>query len=683
MHVPSTSCPCRATARRKRAMTSKGFGYGSPLFVEYEVAGERRKAVLETMAPSTYGHDHFSDRAQSILWEHSAFNDLPRHVRSLDSGAFLDSGRLLSTGSAREFFLLTEYVDGTGYFKDLERLRNGGPATEQDFSRVEALAAYVAEIHAKETGFTRSLYPPHPRPSGTRRMHHGNHRQLPALLRVHRSGTFCSASKRPAWNGVGASRTGQDDSARYTAISIPGTSCSGQARTLPCSTGHGGNGAKPADDVATMSINYLFFSLQRSGRMEGDLGEPVPAVLGHLPGTHGRPRDVRSHRAFLCMAGAGHRQPGLVSPPRRGSPPKALHVHRECACRAPLRSGRRDEVPGMSGGFALWLTGIPASGKSSITRGTGPGTAGPAGAGRRARIGPFADYSDAEPELQRRRAGPLLSPVGPARAGHHPGGVNVIFDATANKRAYRDRARGWIQRFVEVYLDCPLQVCTARDPKGIYAGAARNKTGTVPGLQAAYEPPRLARARSRRPNPSTGERGQNFRKTKTPAIHINSSFLPIYETHLTGKCTSITIPPMGKKVTYERWINLFLPDGWNEREEMGFVLLEKEGWPGMMQLSFIEREETRHTPSDAARNYLEDTLEERDIPFPREAVKIEDRGNLECRHDGLYLQRKGRGDPLAGMVPGGQDACAHGGLCLQSRIRRAAPGRSIDGSSPT
>ena len=85
---------------------------------------------------------------------------------------------------------------------------------------------------------------------------------------------------------------------------------------------------------------------------------------------------------------------------------------------------------------------------------------------------------------------------------------------------------------------------------------------------------------------------------------------------------------MGKKITYERWINLFLPDGWHEREEMGFVLLEKDNWPGMIQLSFIEREETKMSPLDAARMLLEDTLEERDIPFPREAVKTEDRGDI-------------------------------------------------------
>jgi len=61
---------------------------------------------------------------------------------------------------------------------------------------------------------------------------------------------------------------------------------------------------------------------------------------------------------------------------------------------------------------------------------------------------------------------------------------------------------------------------------------------------------------------------------------------------------------------------------------MGFVLLEKEGWPGMVQLSFIEREETSLSPADAARMLLEDTLEERDIPFPREAVKVEERGDM-------------------------------------------------------
>ncbi len=68
-------------------------------------------------------------------------------------------------------------------------------------------------------------------------------------------------------------------------------------------------------------------------------------------------------------------------------------------------------------------------------------------------------------------------------------GINVIFDATANQRGYRDHARSLIRRFVEVYVDCPLEICMKRDPKGIYGRAMSGKAITVPGVQASYEPP--------------------------------------------------------------------------------------------------------------------------------------------------------------------------------------------------
>jgi len=61
---------------------------------------------------------------------------------------------------------------------------------------------------------------------------------------------------------------------------------------------------------------------------------------------------------------------------------------------------------------------------------------------------------------------------------------------------------------------------------------------------------------------------------------------------------------------------------------MGFVLLEKDGWPGLVQLSFLEREDSKIPLEEAARVLLEDILEERDVPFPREAVKVENRGDM-------------------------------------------------------
>jgi hypothetical protein len=128
----------------------KTFGYGTPFFLEFEIGGKIRRAVLETMSPSSFGHDHFSDRAQTILWEHGAFNALPRHVRSLDSGAFLRSGALISTGQTEEFFLLTEFVEGEGYFRDLDRIGRTGTATGSDIARARNLSAYLAGIHARK-----------------------------------------------------------------------------------------------------------------------------------------------------------------------------------------------------------------------------------------------------------------------------------------------------------------------------------------------------------------------------------------------------------------------------------------------------------------------------------------------------------------------------------------------------
>jgi adenylylsulfate kinase len=60
----------------------------------------------------------------------------------------------------------------------------------------------------------------------------------------------------------------------------------------------------------------------------------------------------------------------------------------------------------------------------------------------------------------------------------------VLIDATANRRTYRDAARRSIARFAEVYVDTPLEVCAARDTKGLY-----RKGAALPGVRAPYEPP--------------------------------------------------------------------------------------------------------------------------------------------------------------------------------------------------
>ena len=96
----------------------KGYGYGTPVQVDYVANGQRQRRVLHTLSPGSFGHEHMADRAQVLLWEHQAFNRLPRHVRSVDVGGLEPDGKLISLGNIKELFLETTYAEGQGYFLD-------------------------------------------------------------------------------------------------------------------------------------------------------------------------------------------------------------------------------------------------------------------------------------------------------------------------------------------------------------------------------------------------------------------------------------------------------------------------------------------------------------------------------------------------------------------------------------
>ena len=139
--------------------------------------------------------------------------------------------------------------------------------------------------------------------------------------------------------------------------------------------------------------------------------------------------------------------------------------------------------------FAVWLTGLSGSGKSAIARdllgllhARGVDAAVLESDVMRTQLTPFARYDAAE----RGFFYGMLAQIGARVVAE---GRPVVFDATANRRAYRDAARRSIERFAEVFVDTPLEVCAARDPKGLYRGAREGRSTTLPGAQAAYEPP--------------------------------------------------------------------------------------------------------------------------------------------------------------------------------------------------
>ena len=139
--------------------------------------------------------------------------------------------------------------------------------------------------------------------------------------------------------------------------------------------------------------------------------------------------------------------------------------------------------------FAIWITGLPACGKSTLTQALvaqlgerGVDVAVLESDELRKVLTPQPHYD----EQERERFYAQMNYIGALLVRH---GVPVIFDATANRRAWREQARRNIAHFIEVYVHAPIEVCMARDPKGIYRQARDGEASAVPGLQTQYEPP--------------------------------------------------------------------------------------------------------------------------------------------------------------------------------------------------
>ena len=140
-------------------------------------------------------------------------------------------------------------------------------------------------------------------------------------------------------------------------------------------------------------------------------------------------------------------------------------------------------------GWAIWITGLPASGKSTVAKTLKD---------RLTRIGVEAQILESEIVRRVLTPDPTHSPE-EQETFHNSlvyigvlltqNGVNVVFDATANRHRWRRAARGLIDKFLQAYIHCPLEVCRERDSKGIYRKEATGDAVHLPSVQEEYEEP--------------------------------------------------------------------------------------------------------------------------------------------------------------------------------------------------
>ena len=143
----------------------------------------------------------------------------------------------------------------------------------------------------------------------------------------------------------------------------------------------------------------------------------------------------------------------------------------------------------MHTGFTVWFTGMSGAGKSTISRlleqrlrSRGAKVEVLDGDVVRTHLSKGLGFGKEDRDENIRRIGfvcELLS----------RNGVIAIAAAISPYRAVREEVRGRIPNFVEVYVQCPLEVLAVRDVKGLYQKALAGEIAQFTGISDPYEPP--------------------------------------------------------------------------------------------------------------------------------------------------------------------------------------------------
>ncbi len=143
----------------------------------------------------------------------------------------------------------------------------------------------------------------------------------------------------------------------------------------------------------------------------------------------------------------------------------------------------------MTTGFTIWFTGLSGAGKSTISalverelRERGHKVEVLDGDVVRTHLSKGLGFSREDRDTNIRRIGWVCEVL-------TRNDVVAIAAAISPYRDVRDEVRGQVGRFVEVYVECPIDTLAERDVKGLYKKALAGEIGNFTGVSDPYEPP--------------------------------------------------------------------------------------------------------------------------------------------------------------------------------------------------
>ncbi len=142
-----------------------------------------------------------------------------------------------------------------------------------------------------------------------------------------------------------------------------------------------------------------------------------------------------------------------------------------------------------NGGFVLWFTGLPGSGKTTLAtemrnflveRGFKVELLD----GDEIRKGLSKDLGFSKEDREKHNERVIFVAKLLSRNG-----VITLVPLISPYREVRIKARKEIENFIEIYVHCPLDVLIRRDPKGLYKKALAGEITNLTGIQDPYEEP--------------------------------------------------------------------------------------------------------------------------------------------------------------------------------------------------